>query len=399
MSKISRLFSIAATIAAVSFPVGAQTPPVAIPTKDFGPVWTGFYVGAAFGAGGTFNQLDVGGPALNTNVHGSGQSGVLGLIYGGVDYQITQRGLVGLMAEASYAGFNGSVSASVPGAFAQVNQNTGFGWAVLLRAGFLADPSTLLYFTGGYAGQIINTNGTATVPGGTASFSTNNTMNGWTFGPGFETMLTNKLSAKLEYRYSQFGRQTIGSTGISMNRRRTRSAPASAIASVAWGQCHLMSCSPAVLSPSTGQASISAADRRRHGLRPDQHLRRHGLDQLQQRQPGPSRRLLRRRRLAILATGADRRDGRLYVPGHHRRHQPHDAGRQRLRHGRAEPPVERHGRLGWLPVPSTLLYAAGGYSQLNVRASAGASLGGVAPFSQRDTSFSGSTVGPGSRRR
>ena len=53
------------------------------------------------------------------------------------------------------------------------------------------------------------------------------------------------------------------------------------------------------------------------------------------------------------------------------------------------------GRLGWLPVPSTLLYAAGGYSQLNVRASAGASLGGVAPFAQRDTSFSGFTVGPG----
>ena len=53
------------------------------------------------------------------------------------------------------------------------------------------------------------------------------------------------------------------------------------------------------------------------------------------------------------------------------------------------------GRLGWLPVPSTLLYAAGGYSQLNVRASAGASFGGVAPFAQRDTSFSGFTVGPG----
>ena len=53
------------------------------------------------------------------------------------------------------------------------------------------------------------------------------------------------------------------------------------------------------------------------------------------------------------------------------------------------------GRLGWLPVPSTLLYAAGGYSQLNVRASAGASFGGMAPFAQRDTSFSGFTVGPG----
>ncbi|MBI2738145.1 MAG: porin family protein [Rhodospirillales bacterium] len=53
------------------------------------------------------------------------------------------------------------------------------------------------------------------------------------------------------------------------------------------------------------------------------------------------------------------------------------------------------GRLGWLAAPSTLLYAAGGYSQLNVRASAGASLGGATAFAQRDTSFSGFTVGPG----
>ena len=110
---------------------------------------------------------------------------------------------------------------------------------MLLRAGFLADPSTLLYFTGGYAGQIVNTNGTATVPGGTASFSTNNTMNGWTFGPGFETMPTNRLSAKLEYRYSQFGRQTIGSTGISMepSTHAIRAGLRLSI-SAAWGRCH-----------------------------------------------------------------------------------------------------------------------------------------------------------------
>src|SRR4029453_8557589 len=96
MKRVSPLLALA--VVAVSLPAAAQTLPVSIPAKDFGPVWTGFYVGAAFGAGGTFNRLDVGGPGLNTNVHGSGQSGVLGSIYGGVDYQITQRGSVGLMA-------------------------------------------------------------------------------------------------------------------------------------------------------------------------------------------------------------------------------------------------------------------------------------------------------------
>jgi outer membrane immunogenic protein len=396
MRRVSPLISIAVTMAAVSFPVGAQTPPVAIPAKDFGPVWTGFYVGAAFGAGGTFNRLDVGGPALNTNVHGSGQSGVLGSIYGGVDYQITQRGLVGLLAEASYAGFNGSVSASVPGAFAQVNQNTGFGWAVLLRAGFLADPSTLLYFTGGYAGQIISTNGTATVPGGTASFSTNNTMNGWTFGPGFETMLTKNLSAKLEYRYSQFGRQTIGSTGISMEPsthaiRAGLSYRFGGLGVVSSDQSFAGSSQPfnwtgVYLGGAIG-GGLGFAQTNTFAGTASTSFNSGSQGLLGGFFAGGDWQFSPQALVGVMAdytfqgiTGGIN----LTTPG-----------------GSAYATAEQNrqwsvmGRLGWLPVPSTLLYAAGGYSQLNVHASAGASFGGVAPFAQRDTSFSGFTVGPG----
>ncbi len=51
-------------------------------------------------------------------------------------------------------------------------------------------------------------------------------------------------------------------------------------------------------------------------------------------------------------------------------------------------------RVGYLPVPSTLLYAAGGFSQLNIHATASAFLPGSS-FSSRDTAFSGFTVGPG----
>ena len=40
-------------------PATAQNQPVAIPARDFGPVWTGFYVGAAFGAGGAVNRLEL----------------------------------------------------------------------------------------------------------------------------------------------------------------------------------------------------------------------------------------------------------------------------------------------------------------------------------------------------
>lgn len=396
MKRVSLLVGAVALMVVASYPAAAQTSPVTIPAKDFGPVWTGFYVGAAFGAGGTFNRLDAGGPGLNTNVHGSGQSGVLGSIYGGVDYQITQRGILGLMAEASYAGFNGSVSASAPGAFAQVNQNSGFGWAVLLRAGFLADPATLLYFTGGYAGQIISTNGTATVPGGAASFSTNNTMNGWTFGPGFETMLTNRLSAKLEYRYSQFGRQTIGSTGVSMEPsthaiRAGLSWRFGGLGAVESDQSFAGNSQPfnwtgVYLGGAIGGGMGFAQTKTFAG--PVSTSFTSGSQGLLggffagadwQFSPQALVGVMADYTFQGIAGGIN-----LTVPG-----------------GSAYATAEQNRqwsvmvRLGWLPVPSTLLYAAGGYSQLNVHASAGASLAGVAAFAQRDTSFSGFTVGPG----
>ena len=63
--KIQYGLTVLATIAVcASAPAVAQTQPVSIPAKDFGPVWTGFYVGAAFGAGGAVNNLNSSGGAL-----------------------------------------------------------------------------------------------------------------------------------------------------------------------------------------------------------------------------------------------------------------------------------------------------------------------------------------------
>jgi opacity protein-like surface antigen len=49
------------------------------------------------------------------------------------------------------------------------------------------------------------------------------------------------------------------------------------------------------------------------------------------------------------------------------------------------------GRIGWLPVPSTLLYAAGGYTELNLYSTAAV----AGAFSSRNTAYGGFTVGPG----
>ncbi len=101
--------------------------------------------------------------APSTSFNGAGGSGVLGSIYGGVDYQITQRGVLGTAGRTQLLGFPGLGLGAGAGRTANVNMNTGLGWAALARAGVLANPSTLLYLVGGYAGQNIQTDGFATV--------------------------------------------------------------------------------------------------------------------------------------------------------------------------------------------------------------------------------------------
>ena len=380
-----------------SAPATAQNQPVAIPAKDFGPVWTGFYVGAAFGAGGAVNRLESSTPALSTTFDGGGGSGVLGSIYGGVDYQITQRGIIGLMAELSYSGFQGSASAQVPGANASLNMNTGLGWAVLARAGVLANPTTLLYLAGGYAGQNIHTDGFVTVPGASASFSTDQTVNGWTIGPGFETMLGRNWSGKLEYRYSQFGRTTLAGTNIGLtpsnhairagityrlgglgvvsSDEQAPPGPTSvnwtgiyggvaAGAGMGFGKVSALAGNASTSFDSGGQGLLGSVfggadyqfspyalvgvmgDFTWTGIAPTLNIAT----------PGGG---------AFLSAESNRQWSVM-------------------------------GRLGYLPVPSTLIYAAGGFAQLNVHATANVALaGGGTTFASRDTTFNGFTVGPG----
>ena len=127
-----------------------------LPPYEKNPGWTGFYLGAAFGAGAMVDRVNIPG-GLAVGIDGMGGGGVLGSIYGGVDYQVLPRAVIGVLAEGTWSGFQASASAQVPGASANASMRADFGWAVLGRAGVLANPSTLLYFVGGYAGQNLQT--------------------------------------------------------------------------------------------------------------------------------------------------------------------------------------------------------------------------------------------------
>src|SRR4051812_36772606 len=186
---------------------GAQAqdrPRTDLPSYATGPSWTGFYVGAGFGGGGALRRATAAPGGATINVDGLGGGGILASIHGGGDYQIIPRAVLGLLAEGTWSNITGAMSAQVPGANANVSSQANLGLALLARAGVLATPSTLLYATGGYAGQNFRTTGSAAAGGAFASFANDSYFNGWTVGGGMETLLGGGWSGKLEYRYSQF---------------------------------------------------------------------------------------------------------------------------------------------------------------------------------------------------
>lgn len=375
-------------------PVSAQTTP--IPTKAYGPVWTGFYVGAAFGGGALVNKMNSSAGGASLNLDGLGSSGVLGSIYGGVDYQVLPKAIIGALAEATWSGFQSSASAQVPGAGATANTSAGLGWSVLARAGFLANPSTLLYLVGGYTGQNISTSGTAVAGGAVASFSSNDTVHGWTVGPGFETMLMGGWSAKLEYRYSQFGTTTPSGTAINvtpstqavragltyrfggLGTAATDDSPPSRPVPTNWtgfyggvaggGGVAVNNVSTAFGGAST---SITGAGQ--------------GL-------------------LGSVFAGADYQfapQGLVGLMGDFTWAGLQSTASLSAGGGNATIAAQANrawsvmARVGYLPTPSTLLYAAGGYAGQNITSTATAFAGGASAFASQDNTFHGWTVGPG----
>jgi outer membrane immunogenic protein len=393
---MSLKFGIAPLLAAsVAFPAVTQAQPVSIPAKDFGPVWTGFYVGGAFGAGGTVNHTDTNTGAVGVGFNGSGGSGVLGSIYGGVDYQIAPRAVIGVLAEATLSSVSSSASASLPGLNASVTSQPNFSWAVLARAGMLANSSTLLYLVGGYTGQNVRSWGTASAGGATASFSREDAFHGWTFGPGFESMLGGGWSTKLEYRYSQYGRQQVGSNiysqpsthavraglsykfgglGVGASEGRSFNEPATNWTGIYAGVAAGAGMS---FSPTTATAGAASAtfDTGGQGL------------------------------LGGVFVGADyqfARQALAGIMGDFSWTGMQGTSTFTTAGGSAYTAISPNrewsvmARLGWLPTPSTLLYGAVGYTGMNVKSTATAVLaGGNTLFGERDTTVNGWAVAPG----
>lgn len=189
---MKRIVFSAMAVAAVTAPAAAQEA-----TKFDGP-----FVGVQLGwqqdrRSATSSTV----PPSTTRVTGDG------LVYGGqVGYDANIGGAV-LGLEGSITGRSGNNGS------ATLDFETGRTINVTARAGLLVSPESLLYARGGYS----NARFSFTNPAGNSE-----SRNGYTLGAGYERSLTDKISARIEYAYSNYGSDTLPGIGgpVDVNYRR-----------------------------------------------------------------------------------------------------------------------------------------------------------------------------------
>jgi outer membrane immunogenic protein len=174
--------------------------------------WTGFYVGAQLGGAWTGDKVSdyaTGGAFL-----GSGKldhSAIVGGVHAGYNMQAGAivYGLEGDIEGTGLSKTSNSLFNPAGVLFAGVyGYNTKIDWqgSIRGRLGYAAGPA-LFYVTGGVAFANVKTGYTSAAGAALAagSYSFSDTRAGWTVGGGVEYAFNNNWSARVEYRYTDFG--------------------------------------------------------------------------------------------------------------------------------------------------------------------------------------------------
>jgi outer membrane immunogenic protein len=252
---------------AADLPVRAPAPAIVAPAPAIS--WTGAYVGG--GVDARFNAVDANvtsataaGNPIPLPPVSSGYSNPLfwwgagpgamqyidnisigARVYGGYNYQVSPRWVIGVEADFAYANetavFHGSPypanlifglpgQAGVPFGASYSDEfkvTTKWDASARVRAGWLMNPTTLIYMTAGLAWaelQVESTCSTTPTPNvsncapgnyfngtlGPASVSHSGIRLGWTAGAGAEMMLGTNWMARVQYRFADFGYPSFG---------------------------------------------------------------------------------------------------------------------------------------------------------------------------------------------
>ena len=166
------------------------------------PSWGGAYVGIGIGAlglSGTETDTHTVPPHVDT-FDGGTDWGVMGTVTAGYDYQLPQGVIIGAFTDFDFT--NSDFTTTSPdGDTNRLREHSAFN--VGGRLGYLISPSTLLYADGGYTRGNFKFNYSD-------EYSNGKTLDGWFVGGGAEHKITGPWSAKLEYRFAQYGKEQVG---------------------------------------------------------------------------------------------------------------------------------------------------------------------------------------------
>lgn len=183
--------------------------------------WTGFYIGANAGAGAVVNRLEA--DDLDAKFDGVGGEGILGSLMVGYNWQASERFVLGIQGDIGIADLKSELDASLElGQLALgLNADAKLDWfaSASLRAGYLPTADTMIYVIGGYSYAHYKLDGEVSVdlgelPPGSVDFDETQSYDGYHVGAGIESMLTDSLTARVEYRFTQYGKEDWGIDGL-----------------------------------------------------------------------------------------------------------------------------------------------------------------------------------------
>ncbi|MEA2936569.1 MAG: outer rane immunogenic protein [Alphaproteobacteria bacterium] len=209
-----------------------KAPPTAVQT----PGWSGFYVGV--NAGGAWGDADIsvapGGSWLTSaapadiaganllRTFGPTSHSPTGFTGGATAGYNVQNGsfVAGVEADFNYIGLKtstvrGPFANPVSGTLNTFSETTETNWLATVRgrAGFLVNPNTLVYGTGGVAFAQQKLADTVTLSSGLAfNGAVSDTKVGWTVGGGLEYSLGSNWTAKFDYLYADLGKVGVTAT-------------------------------------------------------------------------------------------------------------------------------------------------------------------------------------------
>lgn len=188
IAMMAPAFALAAAGAANAADVVGKQPAAPVPAEGTAPlyIWTGPYAGAF--ATYDWGDLDA--------LPGKNLTGAGGGAYAGYNWQLGKY-ILGIEGDLGYSGADASIGG--------LKGEQGMFGSIRGRVGYVFNPF-MLYATGGLAASNAKINDGAT--------SDSNTHIGWTAGAGAEAAINDKVTARIEYRYSDYGSKTYDlSTG------------------------------------------------------------------------------------------------------------------------------------------------------------------------------------------